>query len=114
MPTLDWLIVSLNGTIHGPTYLVRSVQAGLKKLQKYEEIIYEGKIPFIATFLNPTLKLTNFKEHCDPSSQIHGLRFSFSDNYANDESQPKDGEIDESENNDGQKCTDFTPKFKNI
>lgn len=94
LPTLDWLIISLKGIVRGLTSLVHAAKAGLRKLEKYEEIIYSSKIPFIATFLNPALKLNYFKEHKYPNSKIREVKNMiseyFSENYDNDESETDD------------------------
>lgn len=102
LPTLDWLIISLKSIVRGPTSLVRATKAGLEKLQKYEEIIYSSKIPFIATFLNPALKLNYFKEHKYPNSKIREVKNMISDYFSEnyDESESEDAIIDEREDED--------------
>lgn len=85
--------------------LLHAAEAGLKKLQNYEEIIYESKIPFIAIFLNPVLKLNYFKEHKYPrSKKIREVKNMISDYFSNnydnvdEESDvPKKDERDENE-----------------
>lgn len=101
---MDWLIINLKGIITGATALVRTAEAGLKKLQKYEEIIYESKIPFIATFLNPALKLNYSKEYKYPNSKIRQVKNMiseyFSDNYDNNGLDLEDTESDEQEDDE--------------
>lgn len=85
LPTLDWLIVSLKSIVRGPTGLINAAKAGLRKLEKYQEIVQSSKIPFIATFLNPALKLTYFKEQKYSNSKIREIKNTileyFSENY---------------------------------
>lgn len=104
LPTLDWLIVSLKGIVKGPTSLVHAAKAGLAKLQKYRSKIYESKIPFIATFLNPALKLNYFKEHNYPASKIRQVKQMisdfFSENYDESESEDQDTTNDENEDDE--------------
>lgn len=66
IPTLDWLISSLESFIEkntGP--LGDAAEEGLDKLKKYEAelVIQRSQIPYVATFLNPALKLNYFREH---------------------------------------------------
>lgn len=98
LPTLDWLIVSIKGISRGPaSTLAHAAELGLKKLQKYYEIIYDSKIPYIATFLNPALKINSFKEHKYPNYKVREIKNMisafFSDNYDNNEV-----ELEEKEN----------------
>lgn len=92
LPTLDWLIVSLKSIVRGPTGLAHAVRAGLVKLQKYESIIYASKIPFIATFLHPALKLNYFKEQKYPNVKVREIKTMiteyFADNYESDVTSP--------------------------
>lgn len=81
LPTLDWLIVSLKSIVRGPTGLINAAKAGLEKLQKYNEIIQASKIPFIATFLNPAMKLNYFKEQKYPNSKIREIKNRISDYF---------------------------------
>ncbi|KAG4070300.1 hypothetical protein HA402_014400 [Bradysia odoriphaga] len=100
LPTLDWLIVSLKSIARGPTGLVHAAREGLAKLQKYESIIYSSKLPFIATFLHPALKLNYFKEHKYPNTKIREIKNMITDYFAenyeseviqsNEETSPED------------------------
>lgn len=57
LPTLDWLIVSLNQYLsENSGYVTAAAREALKKLEKYLLDIEVSVIPFIATFLNPALK----------------------------------------------------------
>lgn len=63
LPKLNWLKDSLESFIKrnsGP--LAKAAAAGLAKLEKYKMHVTNSKIPFIATFLNPMLKMNYFKE----------------------------------------------------
>lgn len=76
--------------------LIRAAEAGLKKLQKYKAIIDGSKIPFIATFLNPALKLNYFKEHSYSNSKIRQIKNMISDyltdNYEHEVEQEEEDE----------------------
>lgn len=66
LPTLNWLFESLETFIDentGP--LGEAAKQGLEKLKKYEKDlqIETSQIPYVATFLNPALKMDYFKEH---------------------------------------------------
>lgn len=66
IPTLNWLLDSLKSFIKdNPGPLARAAGNGLEKLQKYESLtdIAHSKLPFVAVFLNPALKMNYFKEH---------------------------------------------------
>lgn len=123
LPTLDWLIVSLQSIVRGPASLVHAAKAGLQKLQKYEEIIYSSNIPFIATFLNPALKLNYFKEHKYPNSKVREVKNMISDYFSENydsESESQDAESVDREDEDDElymhmyKRAKYPPKFKNI
>lgn len=66
IPTLNWLLDSLKDfKSENPGPLAIAAECGLVKLQKYEEQlrIKNSNLPYIATFLNPALKMNYFKEH---------------------------------------------------
>lgn len=64
LPTLDWLIVSLReDAANNSGCVAAAIREAIKKLEKYELDINVSVIPFIATFLNPALKLNYFKQH---------------------------------------------------
>lgn len=74
LPTLDWLIVSLQGIVRGPAGLAGAARVGLEKLQKYEKLVYASEIPFIATFLHPALKLNYFKESKYSNAKVREIK----------------------------------------
>lgn len=66
LPTLNWLLDSLKDfKSENPLALAIAADSGLSKLQKYEmELqVKKSNLPYIATFLNPALKMNYFKEH---------------------------------------------------
>lgn len=66
IPTLNWLIESVETFItENPGPLADAARIGLEKLQKYEELtlMKNSKIPYMAMFLNPAIKMSYFKEH---------------------------------------------------
>lgn len=77
LPTLNWLTESLKSFIkenNGPISL--AAQRGVDKLEEYEiqlQLI-SAKIPYVATFVNPTVKLNFFKEHNYTKSSIKEIQ----------------------------------------
>lgn len=66
LPTFHWLLESLKSFIlDNPGPLAQAVGEGLDKLEKYESEfrINNSKIPYLAVFLNPAIKMSFFKEH---------------------------------------------------
>lgn len=66
IPTLNWLSESLKSFIKdNPGPLAFAAGKGLEKLQKYEDLtdIEHSKLPYVAVFINPALKLNYFREH---------------------------------------------------
>lgn len=66
MLTLNWLLDSLKEFIReNPGPLVIAASNGLERLEKYEKLprITKSKLPFVAVFLNPALKINYFKKH---------------------------------------------------
>lgn len=71
IPTLDWLLESLKSFIRENSGAVsHAAQMGLNKLEEYEDKLQlnSSKLPYIATFLNPALKMNYYKEHNYPKS----------------------------------------------
>ncbi len=107
LPTLNWLLDSLKDfKSKNPGPLAIAADSGLSKLQKYEEElrIKKSNLPYIATFLNPALKLNYFKEHHYTKAELKDIQKVIcerleSDNQAKskcDENEtPKDGPVDE-------------------
>lgn len=83
LPTLDWLIVSLREYVSENSGCVAvAVKEALRKLEKYQLDVGVSVIPFIATFLNPALKLNYFKEHDKYSNlTVRQIQKSISDYY---------------------------------
>ncbi len=66
LPTFHWLLDSLQSFVEdNPGALALAAQKGIVKLEKYEDElrIANSKIPYVAVFLNPALKMGFFKEH---------------------------------------------------
>lgn len=66
LPTFHWLLDSLRTFIrNNPGHLADAVEIGLEKLEKYERElnIQKSMIPYAAVLLNPSLKLSYFREH---------------------------------------------------
>lgn len=66
LPTLKWLLESLRSFINmNSGTLGHAAEQGFDKLKKYEKLleIKSSKLPYVATFLNPALKMSFFKEH---------------------------------------------------
>lgn len=66
LPTLKWLLISLETFIDENSGAISSAaQKGLDKLKEYEIQLElkSSKIPYVATFFNPALKMNFFKEH---------------------------------------------------
>lgn len=86
IPTLNWLIESVESFIDensGP--LVIAARKGLEKLQKYEDYtqIKNSKIPYVAMFLNPALKMSYFKEHNFTKPMIKEIQKSICEVFEN-------------------------------
>lgn len=66
LPTLNWLLESLETFIEGSAeVLARAVECGLEKLKKYEDQLHisKSRLPYVAVFLDPSVKMSYFKEH---------------------------------------------------
>lgn len=64
LPTINWLIDSLESfTEQNVSPLSDAAASGLAKIKSFELSIANTKIPFVAAFLNPSLKFNYFKEH---------------------------------------------------
>lgn len=66
LPTLNWLLESLETFIDANEGMLAEAAAnGLEKLKKYEKELQlrSSKLPYVAVFLNPSLKMSFFKEH---------------------------------------------------
>lgn len=82
LPTLNWLLESLESFFEGATgSLAQAAKNGLVKLKKYEEELRlnKSKIPYVAVFLNPSLKMSYFKEHGYSKSSIRDIQKSISE-----------------------------------
>lgn len=82
LPTLNWLLESLESFIDGNTgVLAQAAANGLIKLKKYESElrINASRLPYIALFLNPSLKMSYFKEHGYNKAAIRDIQKSISD-----------------------------------
>ena len=63
LPTIHWLISSLDHFIKNNSgSLAAAAKSAQSKLKEYNPSIEKCEVPFVATFLNPALKLTYFKE----------------------------------------------------
>lgn len=84
LPTLNWLLESLKSFIESnPGTLAEAVDIGLEKLKKYEaELqITKSKIPYIGVFLNPSLKMSYFKEHGYGKPMMKEIQKSISETF---------------------------------
>lgn len=84
LPTLNWLLESLTSFIQINTgVLAESAENGLQKLKKYESelLISKSKIPYIGVFLNPSLKMSYFKEHGYSKPLIKEIQKSISETF---------------------------------
>ncbi len=75
IPVMNWLIDVLTSYVHDESgVLAEAANAGLQKLLKYEPTIECSKLPYIATFLNPSLKLNYFSEHHYSLEDVNGIK----------------------------------------
>lgn len=93
LPTLNWLISSMDDYTENNTgSLSDASYMALLKLRKYELSIESSKLPFIATFLNPAVKMNYFKEYYS-TSELRDIRTQisnyFSKNYEHPEQNSK-------------------------
>lgn len=82
--------------------LAESAEKGLLKLQKYENELHisKSKIPYIAVFLNPSLKMSYFKEHGYSKSLIKDIQKSISETLELYTSSNQAVEVSEEESDD--------------
>lgn len=86
IPTLNWLIESVETFItENPGPLADAARIGLEKLQKYEELtlMKNSKIPYMAMFLNPAIKMSYFKEHDYTKPMIKEIQKSICEEFEN-------------------------------
>lgn len=102
LPTLNWLLESLESFIDANTgVLAEAAQNGLDKLKKYENELRVdlSKLPYVAVFLNPSLKMSYFKEHAYNKAAVRDIQKTicvlFEKTYAN-EATSKNEEAEES------------------
>lgn len=84
LPTLNWLLESLDSFIQNNTgVLAESAKIGQEKLKKYENELHvtESKIPYIGVFLNPSLKMSYFKEHSYSKQSIKEIQKLISETF---------------------------------
>lgn len=84
LPTLNWLLESLTSFIDSNQgCLAEAAEEGLEKLKKYEAELHvnKSKIPYIGVFLNPSLKMSYFKEHNYSKPLIKEIQKSISDTF---------------------------------
>lgn len=75
LPTFNWLVDTLRTFQKEQTgMLAAAVQAGLDKLLKYEFNVNITPLPFIATILDPALKLNYFKEHNYSNENVNNIK----------------------------------------
>lgn len=81
IPTLNWLLESLESFIDNPGPMGEAAGIGLQKLKKYDEAlqIKKSQIPYVAIFLNPALKMNYFKEHAYSKISIKEIQKSISE-----------------------------------
>lgn len=64
LPILNWLIDEMTGFAQNASFnLSIAAKNGLSKLKKYQLNVRKSILPFIATILNPALKMNYFSEH---------------------------------------------------
>lgn len=97
LPTLNWLLESLESFIDANTGVLReAAQIGLNKLKKYENELRVdlSKLPYVAVFLNPSLKMSYFKEHDYNKTAIRDIQKTicglFEKTYANEATNKND------------------------
>lgn len=74
LATLNWLSDSLDSLATSSNgNLACAVKTCLTTIKQYNVRISDSKIPFIATLLNPALKMTYFKEHNYSQSNIREI-----------------------------------------
>lgn len=84
LPTLNWLLdVLTDYTSREDSPLAAAAHAGLTKLLKYHLQVNIHKLPFIATVLNPALKMHYFTEHKYNQQTINDIKESISDYFTN-------------------------------
>lgn len=84
LPTLNWLLESLETFIEEhPGSLAQAAKNGLMKLKKYDDQLKmkSSNIPYIAIFLNPSLKMSYFKEHGYSKPELREIQKSISDMF---------------------------------
>lgn len=82
LPIQNWLTESLTSCMHDEhSFLASAAEVGLEKLMKYELNIRESKLPFIATILDPALKLNYYKEHNYSQTSINEIKKIVSDYF---------------------------------
>lgn len=64
-----------------PAHSTRTSHMALERLRKYELHIEISKLPFIATLLNPALKINYFKEYYF-TSELRGIRTHISNYFS--------------------------------
>lgn len=83
LPTMNWLMDYLTATCQNEVgYLGSAAAVGLDKLMKYSLSVNESKLPYIATILNPALKLNYFKEHKYSQATINNINETVSDYFS--------------------------------
>lgn len=102
VPTLNWLLESVESFIgKNSGSLAHAAQVGLEKLKKYEEEIKirNAKLPYVAMFLNPALKMSYFKEHDYTKPEIRQIQKTicevFEENYERDNTNTIDEKVEE-------------------
>lgn len=93
LPTLNWLLDALKDfKSENPGALAIATDSGLSKLQKYEKElkVKNSNLPYIATFLNPALKMNYFKEHDYTKPEIKEIQKVICERFESDyQSGPK-------------------------
>lgn len=85
LATLKWLIDSLNTLVQdNDGCLTESIKICLTKINEYDVEITSSKIPYIATLLNPALKMEYFKEHNYSKSRMKEIEKTVHDIFKND------------------------------
>lgn len=86
LPILNWLIDEMTGFAQDASFnLSIAANNGLSKLKKYQLNVKKSILPFIATFLNPALKMNYFSEHEYSEFDIRQIKqaitYYFNENY---------------------------------
>lgn len=80
--TFDWLKNVLQDCVDRDSILSEAAYQGLLKLEKYNLDVKKSTIPFIATVLQPALKLNYFKENNYHHSTIREIKQNISEYFS--------------------------------